>query len=445
MRINTLLVICLICNSFLGYAQNASGEYLSPSMRSGAYVASVDLPSFSLEIGVLDFGVNLNFTAGQILKGDQAENLKLLSQNRDYIVLRNNLNSNLLALTIGSKSYHSVFGIGLRQRSDLSIDRDLVQIATFGFPVNSDGSYINENNGISGSAELWSSVFYGISKKLAKNSVGLRVNYNSLIVGGQLTTDEFKFSRISTADTNYIGLKYKAGLQIKGAEFIPQLILGDLSGVPLVSSNGRLSIDFGFEQQLKANVRVGVSFKDVWLNRNFGKITRTIWSGDASFTGADYVIGVDSMSDVVSDIVNYDMNSFLPDTSQESGEYFIGAPTSMKVYFTTRLNSQSKLILSNNVTWLPNRQDYTLTAFVYNKPNKILHLGYGANWWMNYNIIDINLAAKILIAPYTRLSLGFNNPLSIPRFGNGISIVEGFSGVNIFFGLSFGKYVEKDF
>ena len=288
-------------------------------------------------------------------------------------------------------------------------------------------------------------MFYGISKKLAKNSVGLRVNYNSLIVGGQLTTDEFKFSRISTADTNYIGLKYKAGLQIKGAEFIPQLILGDLSGVPLVSSNGRLSIDFGFEQQLKANVRVGVSFKDVWLNRNFGKITRTIWSGDASFTGADYVIGVDSMSDVVSDIVNYDMNSFLPDTSQESGEYFIGAPTSMKVYFTTRLNSQSKLILSNNVTWLPNRQDYTLTAFVYNKPNKILHLGYGANWWMNYNIIDINLAAKILIAPYTRLSLGFNNPLSIPRFGNGISIVEGFSGVNIFFGLSFGKYVEKDF
>jgi len=64
---------------------------------------------------------------------------------------------------------------------------------------------------------------------------------------------------------------------------------------------------------------------------------------------------------------------------------------------------------------------------------------------LNYNIIDLNLAAKILVAPYSRFSIGFNNPLSIPRFGGGLSIQEGFSGTNIFFGLSFGKYVEKDF
>ena len=64
---------------------------------------------------------------------------------------------------------------------------------------------------------------------------------------------------------------------------------------------------------------------------------------------------------------------------------------------------------------------------------------------MNYNIIDLNLAGKILFSPYSRFSIGFNNPLNIPRFSGGISVLEGFSGANIFIGLSFGKYVEKDF
>jgi len=41
--------------------------------------------------------------------------------------------------------------------------------------------------------------------------------------------------------------------------------------------------------------------------------------------------------------------------------------------------------------------------------------------------------------------MGFKNPLNIPRFNGGISVLEGFSGANIFIGLSFGKYVEKDF
>jgi hypothetical protein len=105
-----------------------------------------------------------------------------------------------------------------------------------------------------------------------------------------------------------------------------------------------------------------------------------------------------------------------------------------------------KLIVSNNVRWYPNRQDYTLSAFVFNKPNKILHLGYGINWWLNYNIIDLNLAGKILFAPYSRLSIGFNNPFNIPLPSAGsVRFTEGFSGANIFFGLSFGKYVEKDF
>tara|TARA_B110000444_G_C18844928_1_gene601277 strand:+ start:1499 stop:2836 length:1338 start_codon:yes stop_codon:yes gene_type:complete len=445
MRILMLLLIALIINPEKGLCQNASGEYLSPSMRSGSYPAAIDLPKFAVEVGIVDFGVNLNFTAGDLLKGNQTDNLRLLSQNRDYIILRDNFSSNLFAVTVGKKNYHSVFGIGLRQVGDLSIDRNLIQIATVGFPVNSQGSYININTGVNASADLYSSIFFGISKKLGKNSVGLRVNYNSLIVGTSFETDEFNFSRVSTADTNYIGLKYKAGLQSYGFQYLPQLLLGNLSGVPLISSNGRLSIDFGFEQQLKEYFRFGMSFKNVWLNRNFGAITRQTWSGDASFSGANYIIGSDSMSNVVSDIVNYDVNSFLPVISTEDSEYIISSPTSMKVYFTTRLNSQSKLIVSNNVTWHPHRQDYTLTGFVYNKPNKILHVGYGINWWLNYNIMDLNLATKILFSPYSRLSVGFNNPLNIPRFSGGISILEGFSGANIFVGLSFGKYVEKDF
>ena len=445
MRIIMLLLLALIINPGIGYCQNASGEYLSPSMRFGSYPAAIDQPIFAVEVGVIDLGVNLNFTAGDLLKGNQTDNLRRLSQNRDYIILRDNLNSNLFAVTIGKKNYHSVFGIGLRQVGDLSIDRNLIQIATVGFPVNSEGSYVNINDGVNARADLYSSIFYGISKKIGKNSVGLRINYNSLIIGTSFETDEFNFSRVSTADTNYIGLKYKAGLQSYGFQYYPQLLLGDISGVPLVSSKGRLSIDIGFEQQLKEYFRFGMSFKNVWLSRNFGPITRQTWSGDASFSGADYVIGVDSMSSVVSDIVNYDVNSFLPEISSEDSEYIISAPTSMKVYFTTRLNSQSKLIVSNNVTWHPNRQDYTFTGFVYNKPNKILHVGYGINWWMNYNIIDLNLAGKILFSPYSRFSIGFNNPLNIPRFNGGISVLEGFSGANIFIGLSFGKYVEKDF
>ena len=431
-----ILIIILLLNPFQGVSQNASGQYLSPSMRAGEYLGAVDLPNFTIELGALDFGVNLNFNAGEILKGDQTANLKNLSQNRDYLIIHNNFSSNLFAATFGKKNTHSVFGIGLNSVGDLSIDRDLIQIATVGFPVNNDGVYSNINDGINISQELWSNIFYGITRKIGKNSVGLRVNYNSLILGAQVQTDEFNFSRISTSDTNFIGIKYKAGVQVKGAEYLPQLALGDITGVPIISSNGRLSIDFGFEKQLKDYYRFGVSLNNIWLNRNFGRLTRTVWSGDGSFSGADYVIGTDSLSDVVNDLVNYDLNGFFPDTTQESSEYFISAPSRMKVYFTTRLSSQMKLIVSNSVRWYPNRQDYQLTAFIFNKPNKILHLGYGLNWWLNYNIIDLNLAAKILVAPYSRLSIGFNNPLSIPRFGGGLSI---------FFGLSFGKYVEKDF
>ena len=440
-----IFIIILLLNPFQGVSQNASGQYLSPSMRAGEYLGSVDLPNFTIELGALDFGINLNFTAGEILKGDQTANLKNLSQNRDYLIIHNNFSSNLFAATFGKKNTHSVFGIGLNSVGDLSIDRDLIQIATVGFPVNNDGVYSNINDGINISQELWSNIFYGITRKIGKNSVGLRVNYNSLILGAQVNTDEFNFSRISTSDTNFIGIKYKAGVQVKGAEYLPQLALGDITGVPIISSNGRLSIDFGFEKQLKDYYRFGVSLNNIWLNRNFGRLTRTVWSGDGSFSGADYVIGTDSMSDVVNDLVNYDLNGFFPDTTQESSEYFISAPSRMKVYFTTRLSSQMKLIVSNSVRWYPNRQDYQLTAFIFNKPNKILHLGYGLNWWLNYNIIDLNLAAKILVAPYSRFSIGFNNPLSIPRFGGGLSIQEGFSGTNIFFGLRFGKYVEKDF
>ena len=384
-----IFIIILLLNPFQGVSQNASGQYLSPSMRAGEYLGSVDLPNFTIELGALDFGINLNFTAGEILKGDQTANLKNLSQNRDYLIIHNNFSSNLFAATFGKKNTHSVFGIGLNSVGDLSIDRDLIQIATVGFPVNNDGVYSNINDGINISQELWSNIFYGITRKIGKNSVGLRVNYNSLILGAQVQTDEFNFSRISTSDTNFIGIKYKAGVQVKGAEYLPQLALGDITGVPIISSNGRLSIDFGFEKQLKDYYRFGVSLNNIWLNRNFGRLTRTVWSGDGSFSGADYVIGRDSMSDVVNDLVNYDLNGFFPDTTQESSEYFISAPSRMKVYFTTRLSSQMKLIVSNSVRWYPNRQDYQLTAFIFNKPNKILHLGYGLNWWLNYNIDQV--------------------------------------------------------
>ena len=369
-----IFIIILLLNPFQGVSQNASGQYLSPSMRAGEYLGSVDLPNFTIELGALDFGINLNFTAGEILKGDQTANLKNLSQNRDYLIIHNNFSSNLFAATFGKKNTHSVFGIGLNSVGDLSIDRDLIQIATVGFPVNNDGVYSNINDGINISQELWSNIFYGITRKIGKNSVGLRVNYNSLILGAQVQTDEFNFSRISTSDTNFIGIKYKAGVQVKGAEYLPQIALGDITGVPIISSNGRLSIDFGFEKQLKDYYRFGVSLNNIWLNRNFGRLTRTVWSGDGSFSGADYVIGRDSMSDVVNDLVNYDLNGFFPDTTQESSEYFISAPSRMKVYFTTRLSSQMKLIVSNSVRWYPNRQDYQLTAFIFNKPNKILHL-----------------------------------------------------------------------
>ena len=440
-------IIGFLINPFKVFSQNASGQYLSPSMRAGEYLGSIDLPNFSIELGVIDFGLNLNFNAGDILKGnDQTLNVKNLSQNRDYLVIHNELSSNLFAVTLGKKATHHVFGIGLNNLGDLSIDRDLIQIATVGFPLNNDGIYSNNNDGINISQEIWSNLFYGITRKVGKNSIGLRVNYNTLIAGAQIETDEFKFDRISNSDTNFIGLKYRAGLQIAGFENYAKILTNDFSSVQFIKTNGRLSIDFGIEKQLKDYYRLGVSLNNIWLNRNFGSITRTVWSGEGSFSGADYVIGTDSMSDVVNDLVNYDLNGFFPDTTQESSQYFIAAPSRMKVYFTTRLSSQMKLIVSNNVRWYPNRQDYTLSAFVFNKPNKILHLGYGINWWLNYNIIDLNLAGKILFAPYSRLSIGFNNPFNIPLPSAGsVRLTEGFSGANIFFGLSFGKYVEKDF
>ena len=91
--IQFILIIILLLNPFQGVSQNASGQYLSPSMRAGEYLGAVDLPNFTIELGALDFGVNLNFNAGEILKGDQTANLKNLSQNRDYLIIHNNFSS----------------------------------------------------------------------------------------------------------------------------------------------------------------------------------------------------------------------------------------------------------------------------------------------------------------------------------------------------------------
>ena len=166
-------IIGFLINPFNGFAQNSSGQYLSPSMRAGEYLGSIDLPNFSIELGVIDFGLNLNFNAGDILKGnDQTLNVKNLSQNRDYLVIHNELSSNLFAVTLGKKATHHVFGIGLNNLGDLSIDRDLIQIATVGFPLNNDGIYSNNNDGINISQEIWSNLFYGITRKVGKNSIG---------------------------------------------------------------------------------------------------------------------------------------------------------------------------------------------------------------------------------------------------------------------------------
>ena len=53
-------IIGFLINPFNGFAQNSSGQYLSPSMRAGEYLGSIDLPNFSIELGVIDFGLNLN-------------------------------------------------------------------------------------------------------------------------------------------------------------------------------------------------------------------------------------------------------------------------------------------------------------------------------------------------------------------------------------------------
>ena len=156
-----IFIIILLLSPFQGVSQNASGQYLSPSMRAGEYLGSVDLPNFTIELGALDFGINLNFTAGEILKGDQTANLKNLSQNRDYLIIHNNFRG----YGFGGKILEYANNIIKENGFLLCEHKNIYFYKKYGWNINNDITIINKE-------------YSDNLSKMIFNNLSSNVNYN---------------------------------------------------------------------------------------------------------------------------------------------------------------------------------------------------------------------------------------------------------------------------
>jgi hypothetical protein len=166
-----------------------------------------------------------------------------------------------------------------------------------------------------------------------------------------------------------------------------------------------------------------------------------------AFEGASFDLGSDSLSAVFDELLAFNLDSLIPKQDTRVGSLSIPIKPVVRIYGHRYLSEESFLSVSGTLRQDTFGTDVWTSVYLYSKPNKLFHIAYGLNWWTNNNTFDASVSGRLLLAPFTRLTLTMSNPFLLPRItpSGRVLIPENFSGFNLAIGLSFGAYKDEGF
>ncbi len=428
-------------------AQESSHALLSPSRRLASYTATTFLPRYFVSVANVNPQLNLNFTVGQLLVGDPSANIKNLVTSRLYLGASSETDADIISVLWKNRKGHRT-GLGFKVNLSVlaQLDRDFLRIATEGILPEGFGNELIDSKGITVNAHAFSELYFHKVRTLGRTNFGYRVRLVTPLAGAQVTTPEFRLARINDGVTNELSLDYAFTAAYYG--FDPQNPGAiNLSLSSLFSKNTSLLFDLGIEQELSNKLRIGLNVQGVPGGLKYEGASQTTWSGSIAYSGPQFELGTDSLSSILGELVNFNLDSLLPTVTQDpQASIQIPIRSSFRIYGHRYLNEES--ILSLALTARPSmyRNDLWTSAYIYARPNKLFHVSYGLNWWTNNNTVEASVSGRMLLLPYTRLTLGMSNPFLLPRIApsGAILVPENFTGFTISAGLSFGLYRDEE-
>jgi hypothetical protein len=441
LRIQCFLV-ALTAVSLTAIGQKSAFSILSPSQRLATFTATTYLPNRFLAIGTVNPNLSLNFSAGQLLNGDPSANIRNLVQSRLYLGLESEVDVEVLSiLWKNKKGGRTALGLNAGSIVQVSLDRDFLRIATEGILPDGFGEEVINSKGISANAHLYSEIYLHKVRSFGRSNFGYRVRLVSPIAGAQVSTPELELRRINSGSVNEIALNYEFTTAFYGVDpnninsFAP-------SPSMLFSKNTSFLFDLGIEQELNPKLKVGLSVQNIPGQVRVSGIESTSYSGSISYSGPQFILGQDSLSSVFGELVQFNIDSLLPKvTTNADASIQIPFKPVVRLYAHRYLGEDGILALSATIRPSAYGNDLRTSAYVYSRSNKLFHLAYGLNWWTNNNSFDATIAGRILLAPYTRLTIGMSNPFLLPRIGEGsVFLPENFTGFSLSAGISIGFY-----
>ena len=441
MRI-TWYLLALTAVAIPAIGQESAFSILSPTQRVATFTATTYLPNRFLAIGAVNPNLSLNFSAGQILNGDPSVNIRNLVQSRLYLGLESEVDVEVLSvLWKNKKGGRTALGLNAGSIVQVSLDRDFLRIATEGILPDGFGEEVVNSKGISANAHVFSELYLHKVRSFGRSNFGYRVRLVSPVAGAQVATPELELRRINNGSVNEIALNYEFTTAFYGVDpnnlnsFRP-------SPSMLFSKNTSFLFDLGLEQELNPKLKVGLAVQNIPGQIRISGIETTSYSGSIAYTGPLFTLGQDSLSSVFSELVQFNIDSLLPKvTTNVDASIQIPFKPVVRLYAHRYMGEDGILALSATIRPSAYGNDLRTSAYVYSRSNKLFHVAYGLNWWTNNNSFDATIAGRILLAPYTRLTIGMSNPFLLPRFGQGsIFLPENFTGFSVSAGISFGFY-----
>lgn len=435
-------IAALVAITLPAIGQESAFSILSPSQRVATFTATTYLPNRFLAIGTVNPNLSLNFSAGQLLKGDPSTNIRNLVQSRLYLGLESEVDVEVLSiLWKNKKGGRTAIGLNAGSIVQVSLDRDFLRIATEGILPDGFGEEVVNSKGISVNAHLYSEIYLHKVRSFGRSNFGYRVRLVSPIAGAQVSTPELELRRINNAGVNEIALNYEFTTAFYGVDpnnlnsFTPRPSM-------LFSKNTSFLFDLGIEQELNPKLKVGLSVQNIPGQIRVNGIESTSYSGSISYSGPEFILGQDSLSSIFNELVQFNIDSLLPKvTTNADASIQIPFRPVVRLYAHRYLGEDGILALTATVRPTAYGNDLRTSAYVYSRSNKLFHLAYGLNWWTNNNSFDATIAGRILLAPYTRLTIGMSNPFLLPRIGEGsVFLPENFTGFSISTGISLGFY-----
>lgn len=442
-----LLILLGACWSGEVVAQSSSRHLLSPDLRLSAFTATSILPGSYFAMGGVDVNNYLNFTAGSLLVGNPSENVKDLVKSRLYLGADADVSVNLVSLVWKPrKGGRASFGANLTTFANATFDRDLLQIATEGILSSGFGSELIKSKGVSVNAHVYNEVYYHKVRQSGKTNFGYRVRLINPMYGAQFATSQFELNRTNDVNQNSISLNYDFRFATYG--FNPQ----DLSTLiptssDVTSANASLMFDLGIEQEMNSKLKLGINVKNIpgFVRIRDADVTKI--SGQVSFSGVDYNLGTDSVSKLFDELLAFNLDSILPNFTNFQSDLRVPFRPVVRLYGHRYISEETYMSLAASIEPAPSNANIWTSFYVYSRPNKLFHLSYGLNWWTNNNVVSPSIAGRMLLAPFTRLTLSMSNPFLIPRItpSGAVLIPSNFNGMNIGLAVSFGRYRDESF